>query len=265
MRIYKHFKYIINKFLKKPGWYGNYSSWAEAQKKCTGYDAANILEKVKIAILKVKNGEAVYERDSVLFDEIQYSFPLLYALQYIAAENNNTLSIIDFGGSLGSSYFQNKKILDGLNKVHWSIVEQPNFVAVGKEAIQDDRLKFYTTIDAAIEANGKPDLVILSCSIQYIENPYKLLSEVVNKKSKYIIIDNTLFNFKARDRITKQIVPTHIYKASIPSWFLNYNNVKEMLCKDYIIINEYYNEAFIYLNGRKIYYRGIFLKIKHEK
>lgn len=32
------------------------------------------------ATLKVKRGEAVFERDSVLFDEIQYSWPVTAAL-----------------------------------------------------------------------------------------------------------------------------------------------------------------------------------------
>ena len=32
----------------------------------------NVLEKCKNALLKVKNGEAAYERDSVLFNQIQY-------------------------------------------------------------------------------------------------------------------------------------------------------------------------------------------------
>ncbi len=61
------------------GWSGDYSSWKSAQQHCVGYDAANILEKVKDAILKVKNGEAVYERDSVLFYKIEYAYPLLSA------------------------------------------------------------------------------------------------------------------------------------------------------------------------------------------
>lgn len=58
---------------KKDGWFGNYPTWNDAQKECSGYENKVILEVVKNAILKVKNGEAVYERDSVLFDEIQES------------------------------------------------------------------------------------------------------------------------------------------------------------------------------------------------
>ena len=56
------------------GWYGNYKSWEEATKRSIGYDDVQILNKVKDALMKVKNGEAIYERDSVLFDKIRYSF-----------------------------------------------------------------------------------------------------------------------------------------------------------------------------------------------
>ena len=74
-------------------WTGNYTSWQEAKQHSSGYESSVILETVKNALLKVKNGEAVYERDSVLFDKIQYSFPLLSALMWISSKNNSRLSV----------------------------------------------------------------------------------------------------------------------------------------------------------------------------
>ena len=62
------------------------------------------------ALIKVKNGDAVFERDSVIFDKIHYSFPLLSALSLTALNHNSTLNVLDFGGSLGSAYFQNKNL-----------------------------------------------------------------------------------------------------------------------------------------------------------
>jgi hypothetical protein len=52
----------------------------------------------------VKTGEAVYERDSVLFDEIQYSFPVIAALLRVASANKGKLNVLDFGGSEKSHY-----------------------------------------------------------------------------------------------------------------------------------------------------------------
>jgi len=67
---------------KKPqyGWFGDYSNWDELVTSADGYNAENILNKTKDALLQVKNGTAVYERDSVLFDKIVPPFPLLTCL-----------------------------------------------------------------------------------------------------------------------------------------------------------------------------------------
>ena len=40
----------------------------------------NIFEKTKQSLLKVKNGEAVYERDSVLFDKKEYPYAIISSL-----------------------------------------------------------------------------------------------------------------------------------------------------------------------------------------
>ena len=56
---------------------------------------------------KVKNGETVYERDSVIFDQIEYSWPVLTGLMCAAAQNSGCLKVLDFGCSLGSSNLEN--------------------------------------------------------------------------------------------------------------------------------------------------------------
>ena len=66
-----------------------------------------------------------------------------------SAINNNVLNVLDFGGSLGSTFFQNKKFFSELKDVLWNIVEQPHFVKAGVENIQDDTIRVYTTIDEA--------------------------------------------------------------------------------------------------------------------
>ena len=126
---------------------GNYTTWEEAQQVSTGYDSDLILEKVRDSLSKVKNGEAVYERDSVLFDKVQYSWPLLAGLLWIAAQKENRLNLVDFGGSLGSTYYQNRKFLSHLMEVHWSIVEQKKFAECGKRDFENDHLKFYDDLD----------------------------------------------------------------------------------------------------------------------
>lgn len=199
-------------------WNGNYNSWQEAMQHTTGYHDNEILEKCQTALLKVKNGEAVYERDSVLFDEIQYSWGLLAGLQKAAIDNKGKLCVLDFGGSLGSTYYQNKDFLKTLDEVQWCIVEQSNFVDCGKQYFENEQLKFYHTVDECISKHN-PNVLLLSGVLQYLEKPYEWISKFVALKIPYIIIDRTSFIQGEKDILTVQNVPKEIYKASYPSWF----------------------------------------------
>ena len=235
------FKSAVKKLLSgKPkfGWFGNYASWKDANDQCTGYDSDVILNKVKEAVLKVKNGEAVYERDSVLFDVIDYSQPLLDAFISIAKNSNNELHVIDFGGSLGSSYFQNRSFLQNLNKLQWSIVEQKHFVDCGKAAIEEEQLKFYYTIEEAL-TKDKAKVLFVSSVIQYFERPYELIEQFLSYNFEYIIIDRTAFIESSVERITVQIVPDSIYRASYPAWFFNEPKFKAAFSGKYDLLNEF--------------------------
>jgi putative methyltransferase (TIGR04325 family) len=243
-------------------WYGDFINWQEAETASTGYNKANILEKVTQSLLKVKNGEAVYERDSVLFNKIQYSWPSLSALMWIAAINKGNLNVIDFGGSLGSSYFQNKIFLDSLDDVRWNIVEQESFVKKGKELFEDSTLRFFLSIEDSISSSEIPHVLFLSCVLPYLSEPYKVFETINNYHIPYIIIDNTPFNFENRDRICVQNVPSSIYRASIPCWLLSYESLMKVVDKKYSLITEYENDSSIFINRKNVPYRGFLAKIK---
>lgn len=224
---------------KKYGFFGDYKDWEEAKRETTGYDSEKILAKVKGSLLKVKNGEATYERDSVLFDKIEYSWPLLACLLYVASVNDNKLNVLDFGGSLGSSYYQNKKFLSHLKELHWNIVEQENFVRTGQESFQNGQLKFYSTIEESSE-NQKPDVLLLSSVIQYLEDPYEFIEKIKCHNIPYIIFDRTAFmKDTGRERLTVQKVNPRIYPASYPAWFLDINKLKEMFKNKYELIADF--------------------------
>lgn len=224
----------------KYGFSGNYSSWEEAKRASTGYDSDSILKKVKDALLKVKNGEAVYERDSVLFDKIEYSWPLLSGLLWIAANEDGKLRLIDFGGSLGSSYFQNRLFLKTLKEVEWNIVEQKHFVECGKKHFEDDKLRFYESIEECLAKQRQPpNAILLSGVIQYTEKPYELIDYIINKKFKYLIFDRTTFNKCNNDKLVVQRINPVIFKASYPCWFLNKNRFVQMFNDKYVLISEF--------------------------
>ena len=238
-------------FKRKYGWFGNYNTWKEAEKASVGYDSEAILTKVNNALLKVKNKEAAYERDGVLFDKIEYSWPLLLGLLLAAAENNGKLNVLDFGGSLGSTYFQNRLFLKELNEISWNIVEQANFVKIGRKNFQNDIIHFYDDAKECIKKEN-PKVLLLASVLQYIEKPFNLLDSILEHDFKYIIFDRTNIT-NSRERLTVQNVPPEIYKASYPCWFFN----KEKLLNYFIDNNYTLIEEFNFVSGEKHEYHDL--------
>jgi putative methyltransferase (TIGR04325 family) len=219
------------------GWHGNFDTWEDAKKRCTGYDSELIISKVRSSLISVKNGEAAYERDSVLFQKIQYSYAVLSGMMWIAAQNGGKLNVLDFGGSLGSTYYQNKIFLDSLAEVNWCIVEQPGFVNIGLKEFANDNLHFSNSIEECLNSFGI-DVVLFSSVLQYLEEPYKMLASIKSLRIKNIIIDRTPF-VSGMDRITIQRVNPSIYYASYPCWFFNKEKFENYLMPEYKLILDF--------------------------
>ncbi len=250
------------KHSKPHGWFGNYKTWQEVERLCNGYDAADILKKVRQSVLKVRNGEAVYERDSVLFNEIQYSPALIEAFK--KSIKDNTLHVVDFGGSLGSSYFQHQSLFQNLTDFKWAVVEQKHFVECGKNDITINHLTFHHTIDEALQYQ-KPHVLLASSVIPYFEKPYELIQKLLNYHFEYIIIDRTAFIDATEERITKQVVPEFIYKASYPAWFLNEEKFLKAFSDKYELLNSFpsaFDADGILEDGKRVYRKGFYFRKK---
>ncbi|MFA6144565.1 MAG: methyltransferase, TIGR04325 family [Sulfurimonas sp.] len=238
---------------KNYGWFGDYSSWEEAQKNSSGYDNKKILEKVRTSLLKVKHGEALYERDSVLFDEIHYSWPLLSGLLLASSKSGGSLRVLDFGGSLGSTYYQNKKFLDQLENVSWNVVEQKHFVDVGKKDFADERLHFYYDIDSCVQEQH-PNVLILSSVMQYIESPYTLLDTLLKNNFDFVLLDLMAIS-TSKERLTIQIVDPKIYTADYPCWMLDIDIINNIFIKNsFELISNFtaLNDYKVISNGSEI-------------
>lgn len=228
-----------NSCLSRYGWKGNYTSWDDAQNAAGGYDSEEILHKVKSSLLRVKHGEVIYERDGVIFNENQYSWPLVAGLMHAAANAEGELNVLDFGGSLGSTYYQNQPFLNSLKSVSWNIVEQPHFVSEGNLYFADGKLKFYDSIKHCLKKQS-PRVLLLSSVMQYLESPYEMLSEVCSYNFDYIIVDRTPFTLDNKERITIQVVPPEIYKASYPCWLMGETTLKKFFNdKGYSLLSDF--------------------------
>jgi putative methyltransferase (TIGR04325 family) len=248
----------------KYGWKGHYKTYEEAKQKCKGYDEDHILNRIIETTHKVKNEEVAYERDGILYDTVQMNFPLLKTLLYIASKNNNELTLIDFGGSLGTTYYQNYPYLKHLKKIKWCIIEQPKFVEAGKKHFENEHIKFYGSIQECMAEND-PQLFLICSVLQYIEKPYQLLDEVVNTKIPYIMLDYVGYNNRNSDRITIQHVPPVFYgiEASYPCYFFNRAKIQDKLCERYEKEHDFIStDEKFYIQFKPFKYEGTLWKLR---
>jgi putative methyltransferase (TIGR04325 family) len=243
-----------------PSWHrGDYPDWSSAQADATGYDAANILAIQMAAMRKVRDGQAVYERDSVLFDEVEYFFPTLAALLLVGSRNLGRLSVLDFGGALGSTYYQNRAMLSHL-ELAWHIVEQPHFVAAGSAEFEKEALKFFPTLASSWQA-AAPDIVLLSSVLQYLNDPFALLEEIAGRAPAYILVDRTPVLDEGPERIVVQTVPPAIYPASYPCRLFAPQGIPNALPRYELVFSfDCHVGTLIEVDGRVARYRGYFFR-----
>jgi putative methyltransferase (TIGR04325 family) len=217
---------------------GDFADWKEARQACGGYDTDNIIKKVHDAAIKVKNGEVAYERDSMTFDRLEHDEPLAEILLQAAEENNGVLKVLDFGGSLGSLYFQHRDLFTGLREVIWCVVEQDKFVKYGKADFEDEHLKFRYTTEAACEEFDF-NVLLLGSVLPYIEKPYELITSLKQLPVDYMVITRTpVFIDDGGDRLTVQKVPEVIYDASYPAWFFPENKLMRAFEPEFNLMSE---------------------------
>jgi putative methyltransferase (TIGR04325 family) len=225
---------------RRSPWRGDYPTWETACAKASGYASADILKKVAEATEQVISGKAAYERDSVVFDQIEYSWPVLAGLLRVAARNGS-LEVLDFGGSLGSSYRQNMRFLKDLPH-HWNIVEQENYVTLGKARFETETLRFHRSIEECL-GKGNINAFFSSSTLQYLENPIDFLGELSCFEFPTLILDRVSIIASDQNRLTLQTVPKEIYEASYPCWFFSEKRLFDAIGEKYRLVEKF--ESFI--------------------
>lgn len=255
----------LSEYSLKYGWKGNYGSFSEAQQKSNGYDAAPILERIIYTTQLFKKGEIAYERDGIIYDKPHYHFPVLSSLLWIAGQNNQQLTVLDFGGSLGTTYLQMRPYLQHIQKLQWCIVEQAHFVEKGKQHFEDDILKFYPTVEACMQEQ-QPHVLLICGVLQYLPEPYVFLTNVAQHKIPYLLLDYIGYHLgEDYDRITIQNVPPDFYgvEASYACWFFNktklYQHLQQYYDLQYDFLDDY---DTYYLELERFKYEGMLWKAK---
>ena len=111
------------------------------------------------------------------------------ALPFALGEFQPRITVLDFGGGAGTTYFEAKYFFP--NKVFkWIILETKTMVNIAESMnTKNYELKFIH--DFREIENMKIDLVIANSSLQYTDNPIDQLNQLINIKAKYIFITRT--------------------------------------------------------------------------
>ncbi|MFM2268451.1 MAG: hypothetical protein RL757_1892 [Bacteroidota bacterium] len=253
------YNFLLNQYfrhVKKSGWFGNYPTWQAATDDCKGYADDTIFQKVVAATRLVRDQKAAFERDGMAFQTPEADVDLLQVLKK-CHENNpdkTKLTVLDFGGALGSSFFQNKSFWknENIELENWVVVEQKHFVEIGKKEFEQDILKFEYDLETAI-VEYSPDILLFNSVLQYLESPKMFFKIAESAKIPMIFIARTP-SFSAdcaeQSRVTKQIISPKIYAANYASWVfgndfwndlrIKYQVVeqKELLYGRYLVGNE---------------------------
>jgi putative methyltransferase (TIGR04325 family) len=241
---------------------GSFDDWNAAAAHCEGYGDESILARVLEATLKVKRGEASYERDSALFAEPEYDWPVTTALLWAAVRANGSLHVVDYGGSLGSSYFQNRLMLCDIPNLNWSVIEQPHYVQAGRKYIADGCIQFYESTEYNFPKRTA-NVILLSAVLQYLPNPEVVIKQVLDLKPSIIIIDKTIVNKSERDSIHIQRVPAYLYKAAYPCRSFSEIRLLDQFTSGFKLVGKFQSLPFPALHKIKSEFVGYILNSAH--
>ncbi|MFZ4766636.1 MAG: methyltransferase, TIGR04325 family, partial [Roseimicrobium sp.] len=219
---------------------GDYSSWEEATRQCEGYAASAILERVRAAALKIKEGKAVCERDGCLFDKAAHPWPVLAAIYRAAQLLGRPVRILDFGGSLGSLYFQTRHLLGRKTVSEWCVVEQSHFVEAGKQDFEDGVLTFHATGEECLRG-GPIDVLLLSAVTHYLPEPHMMIDTMLSWRPCHVVVDRTPFlpMSAIADKIALQTVSAIIYPAKYPIWFFDRGRFLAHFASTYVLVEQF--------------------------
>lgn len=240
---------------------GNYPSWDAAAAATNGYFDPSILERTREATRQARDNPRLFERDSVILQRPEYPLETLAALLYVAHCAHGRLDVIDFGGALGSSYFQLRSFLAPLVQVRWTVVEQTHYVECGQREFTDGRLCFQPTVRSAVTA-AQPQVLLLSGVLQYLPDPRPMLRKLLAEEIEFALLDRTAFHRGNQDRLTVQRNPPSIYPASYPAWFFTETAFLTLILDTHELIFDFDARDQVLLAGGQAYYRGYLFRKK---
>jgi putative methyltransferase (TIGR04325 family) len=228
------------------GFSGPFRSWEEAAQNSDGWDAAVITSKTLDVSLKLRDGQVEYQQDTVIYKSIRYSSTIVAFLLLSLERHKDKLNLVDFGGSLGTNYYQNRKLLRQLTQtpVAWNIVELPVIAKLGAEHFAEANLRFFSSLDQLESQLGVvPPAFLFSGSLQCLPTPFAVLDRVIQLGASILAFDRLLVGSSDSDAILIQHPnPEKYFDASCPVWrFSKKRFIENLAVKGFSLVDLFTN------------------------
>lgn len=215
------------------GYCGRYDEWAAAAAASIGYGSGVELDRTRRATAQVRARGAMFQQDGVAFSDMpDQAYRVALALVLAALERGGELTVLDFGGALAGAYYAFRPFLSSCRRLTWHVVEQPLYCEWGRREFADPGLTFFERVGAAI-ADRRPDVVLCSSVLQFLEQPFAVIDELLGAGAGYLIIDRTPFATSGVRELTVQRMPPTLYRASYPSWLFSEDELHQAIGNRY--------------------------------
>jgi putative methyltransferase (TIGR04325 family) len=132
------------------------------------------------------------------------------------AEQRASVSVLDWGGGLGHYYVYARVLFPAL-KLGYVIKDFPSFCVAGKKLLSD-----VTYVSAERHAFArKYDLVFASSSLHYTRDYYRLLGQLCDSASDWLMITRSPIIERGDDFVVVQRPYMYGYMTEYPGWFIN--------------------------------------------
>jgi putative methyltransferase (TIGR04325 family) len=92
-------------------------------------------------------------------------------------------------------------------------------------------------MEQALQA-GPADVLLLSSVLQYLQDPWQSLTEMLKLPIPHVVLDRTaVLRGGESSLLSVQHVPASIYRATYPAWFLAKNQLHDCFLKGHTVIS----------------------------
>ena len=193
-------------------------TWGQAVQLSCGYEDPHLVSNLASQLRDHTPWKIDRNSDKYLDER---SLQLLCALQLVAAHVGPEIRVADIGGGNGYMAYSARQQL-GHFHWDWTVFESPTVAA--EYGIFESAAAIKWRPNLVEEYGSDYDVAILSCTLQYIEDPYSLLKTTALRSQYMLILRLPLVSDSDMDLCSVQRPRGVVYEesqASWPCWFFS--------------------------------------------